>query len=112
MPALRSAAALLALALLASVPARADELDVLPVPAAVPEIEDGAARAAAEKAHADLDEARQRLARANDAYAEMRARDYPRGNARAQLLRERDAARRAYERAEARYAEILAQSSD
>ncbi len=81
----------------------------LPLPAAVPDIEDDDARATAKRARAELDTARQRLERANAAYSEMRARDHPRGDARGAIVQERDTARRTYDQANARYAEILEQ---
>ena len=48
---------------------------------------------------AALAEAQRRLDDANAAYSNMIARDYPRGDARAAIISERDAARDAYERA-------------
>jgi len=46
-----------------------------------------------------LTAAQRRLEAANAAYSNMIARDYPRGDARAAIISERDAARDAYERA-------------
>jgi hypothetical protein len=80
-----------------------------PPPAALPQIDDTAARAAAQRARDEVVAARQRLDRANAAYGQMRARDYPRGDARADIVRERDAARAEYLRASARYTELVEQ---
>lgn len=111
-------AAAIAASLLFALAAAADDGGVEPddarnapasAPAALPEIDDAAARSAAERARHEVETARERLNRANAAYSQMRARDYPRGDARAAVVRERDEARRDYEAANARYAEILEQ---
>jgi hypothetical protein len=53
--------------------------------------------------------AQHRSTQANAAYSKMMARDYPQGDARAAIVLERDAARKACEQANARYVEILKQ---
>jgi hypothetical protein len=49
-------------------------------------------------AGAALARAKDRLDRANAAYSEMQARHYPRGDARAKIVQERDEAQREYQR--------------
>lgn len=80
-----------------------------PAPTALPNIDDPAALAQARDAREAVLVAQQRVAQANAAYSSMMARDYPQGDARAAIVSERDAARKAYEQANAHYAEILKQ---
>jgi hypothetical protein len=79
----------------------------LPAPAALPEVEDPEERARLERARARLEAARQRLEAANVAYSQMRARDYPRGAARAEIVAERASAREEYEDADRSYSELI-----
>lgn len=78
-------------------------------PAPLPEIDDATVHAQAQDARDAVVAAQQRSTQANAAYSKMRARDYPQGDARAAIVKERDAARQAYEQASARYQEILKQ---
>jgi hypothetical protein len=79
------------------------------LPRPLPPIADDSLRADAQAAHAELVAAERRVAAANAAYSEMRAHDYPRGDAAAAIAREYAAANVAYEQANARYREILEQ---
>lgn len=78
-----------------------------PAPPALPDIDDPNTLAQARDAREAVLVAQQRVAQANAAYSRMMSRDYPQGDARAAIVLERDAARKAYEQATARYAEIL-----
>jgi len=90
--------------------ALADEPQLPPLPpAAMPSLAGPALVAEAKRAHDELMAAGARVQRADAAYAEMRQRDYPRGNARAAIIHERDAARADYMRAGAHYSEIVQQ---
>ncbi len=66
-------------------------------------------RALAQGARDAVVAAQQRAEKAKAAYSRMRARNYPQGDARAAIVRERDAAQQAHQQASARYAEILKQ---
>lgn len=78
-------------------------------PAPLPEIDDDAMRAEAQAARDAVLAAQQRAAQAGAAYSKMRSRDYPQGDARAAIVKERNAAREAYATANARYQELLKQ---
>lgn len=80
-----------------------------PAPPALPDIDDPNALAQARDAREAVLVAQQRAAQANAAYSKMMSRDYPQGDARAAIVLERDAARKACDQANARYAEILKQ---
>lgn len=80
-----------------------------PAPPALPDIDDPAALAQARDARDAVLVAQQRVTQANTAYSNMMSRDYPQGDARAAIVLERDAARKAYEQANAHYAEVLKQ---
>jgi hypothetical protein len=79
------------------------------LPAALPQIADDSLRAQAQAARDTLVDAEHRYAAANAAYSEMRAHDFPRGEAAAAIVKEHTAARLAYEQASAGYTEILQQ---
>jgi len=79
------------------------------IPAALPEIANDSLRAEAQATRETLVVAERRYAAANAEYSEMRADDFPRGEAAAAIVKEHAAARRAYEQASARYTEILQQ---
>jgi hypothetical protein len=78
-------------------------------PAPLPEIDDDAMRAEAQAARDAVLAAQQRAAQADAAYSKMRSRDYPQGDARADIVKERNAAREAYAAANARYQDLLKQ---
>ena len=78
-------------------------------PAALPKIGDDWLRKKAEAARDDLVAAEQRAAAADAAYSEMRAHDFPRGEAAAAITKEYETARALYEKAKASYDEILGQ---
>jgi len=79
------------------------------LPAALPPIADDSLRAKAQAAREALVDAEHRYAAANAEYSEMRAHDFPRGEAAAAIVKEHTAASLAYEQANARYTEILQQ---
>ncbi len=75
-------------------------------PIALPPIENGNWEAQAERARSDLAAAKERLDLAQQRYANMIRNDYPRGDARAVVISERDAAQRAITQAEAYLAQL------
>jgi len=78
-----------------------------PVP--LPDIGSAAERAQAQRIREEAVVATQRLDGANAAYSEMMARGYPVGDARALIIEQREVARSAYQKANARYVEYLKQ---
>ncbi len=82
---------------------------VQPAPPALPDIDDPNALAQARDARDAVLVAQQRVAQANAAYSNMMSRDFPQGDARAAIVLERDAARKAYEQANAHYAKVVMQ---
>lgn len=78
-------------------------------PAPLPQIQSGSLRANATSAREALIKAETRSLKANAAYSEMRAHDYPRGEAAAAIVKEYEEAQAAYEAAQARYQSILDQ---
>ena len=78
-------------------------------PAPLPQIHGTALRADAKAARDALVEAEKRALKANAEYSEMRAHDYPRGEAAAAIVKEYEEAQPAYEAAKERYQSILDQ---
>jgi len=78
-------------------------------PEPLPEIDDDAMRSQAQAARDAVLAAQQRSTQADAAYSKMRSRDHPQGDARAAIVKERNAAREAYAGANARYRELLKQ---
>ncbi len=78
-------------------------------PGALPKIGDEWLRKKAEAARDDLVAAEQRAAAADAAYSEMRAHDFPRGEAAAAITKEYETSRALYEKAKTSYDEILGQ---
>lgn len=78
-------------------------------PAPLPQIHGTALRADAKAARDALIEAEKRALKANAEYSEMRAHDYPRGEAAAAIVKEYEEAQPAYEAAKERYQSILDQ---
>jgi hypothetical protein len=78
-------------------------------PAPLPDIDDDALRSEAQAARDAVLAAQERSAQADAAYSKMRSRDYPQGDARAAIVKERSAAREAYATANARYQDLLNQ---
>lgn len=78
-----------------SVERRRNDSSSSPGPAApLPAIENGNWEAQAERAKQRIAAAEERLRKANIAYSEMRARDYPRGEVAEQIVAERESAER------------------
>jgi hypothetical protein len=80
-----------------SVVERAYEHDAVPAaraPTPLPAIEDGNWEAQAKRSKAIIAAAEKRLSAANRTYGDMIRHDYPRGEARVQIIAERDAAER------------------
>ncbi len=78
-------------------------------PAPLPPIANDSLREKALAAHAELAAAEHRSVAANAAYSEMRAHDFPRGDAAAAIVKEYQTARDTYDQAKAQYTEILEQ---
>jgi len=81
------------------------------LPSQLPEIRNDALRAQAQAARDELMDAEQRYAGASAKYSEMRAHDFPRGDAAAAIVQEYEASHAAWDQAKARYAEILQQAN-
>lgn len=79
------------------------------LPGQLPSIANPTLRAQAKQAHDALVAAETRVTAANEAYSEMRAHDYPRGEAAAAIVKEHEDANAAYEAAKSRYDSILEQ---
>ena len=78
-------------------------------PAPLPRIQGTALRGDAKAARDALIAAEKRAIKANAEYSEMRAHDYPRGEAAAAIVKEYEEAQPAYEQAKERYQAILEQ---
>jgi hypothetical protein len=78
-------------------------------PAPVPEGASAERRAEAERIREQAVVAARRLDGANAAYSQMMSRGYPAGDERLKIIQERDAARKAWEEANARYSAVLQQ---
>jgi hypothetical protein len=78
-----------------------------PVP--VPEGASAERRAEAQRIREEAAVAARRLEAANAAYSQMMSRGHPAGEERAKIIQERDAARKAWEAADARYTAVLQQ---
>jgi hypothetical protein len=92
---------------------RADESPpAAPAPRALPAIQDGNWEAQAREAKGIIVAAEGRLREANKAYGNMMQRDYPRGEARAKIIAERDTAESSLNEAWAYYGEIKSRASN
>lgn len=89
--------------------AETDVPEPVAAPAPVPEIGSAGERAEAQRIREEAVVATQRLDGANAAYSQMMARGYPVGEARARITQQRETARSAYQKANARYAAYLKQ---
>jgi hypothetical protein len=78
-------------------------------PAPVPEGASAERRAEAQRVREEAVVAARRLDGANAAYSQMMSRGYPVGDERAKIIQERDAARTAWQAANARYTAVLQQ---
>ena len=76
-------------------------------PAPPPQVGSAEQREEAKRIHDEAATAAHRLETANAAYSQMMSRGYPAGEERAKIIQERDAARTAYEQANARYTALL-----
>jgi hypothetical protein len=75
----------------------------------VPEGASAERRAEAQRIREEAAVAARRLEGANAAYSQMMSRGHPAGEERAKIIQERDAARKAWEAADARYTAVLQQ---
>jgi len=92
---------------------RADESPpAAPAPRALPAIQDGNWEAQAREAKGIIVAAEERLREANKAYGSMMQSDYPRGEARARIIAERDAAESSLNEAWAYYGAIKSRASN
>jgi hypothetical protein len=89
--------------------AEKDKPQPVAAPAPVPEGASAERRAEAQRIREEAVVAARRLDGANAAYSQMMSRGYPAGDERAKIIQERDAARKAWEEASARYNSVLQQ---
>jgi hypothetical protein len=89
--------------------AKSERPQPVAAPAPVPEGASAERRAEAQRIREEAVVAARRLDSANAAYSQMMSRGHPAGDERAKIIQERDAARKAWEEANARYTAVLDQ---
>jgi hypothetical protein len=89
--------------------AKSERTQPVAAPAPVPEGASAERRAEAQRIREEAVVAARRLDSANAAYSQMMSRGHPAGEERAKIIQERDAARTAWEEANARYTAVLDQ---